>query len=321
MPLSNYPNGFAGGVTIRGIPLVQTHQGRVFWVYNGSALLSGQVGGSDGNDGSFNKPFSTLDYAIGQCTANRGDIIVIKQGHAETISTSSALAIDVAGIAIVGLGVGSTRPTFTFDTATTASIAVSVANVAIKNCIFTANFADIVAPFTLTTAKNFTLDGCYIKATATNMNFLWVVDTNATTADADGMMITGCDWIEPDLATRSMVKMDGTNDNVQILENFVSLGVNNNKPALCEAAAGKIVTNVRIGRNRVFRLNTDTATGGILYHTDGTTSTGMCWDNVVQHADTAAEILITASNSIGVFGNYASGVVGASGFLLPAADS
>lgn len=321
MPASNYPNGFAEGVTIRGVPLTIAYPGKVFWVSNASTLQQGQRSGSDGNKGSYDSPFSTIDYAIGQCTAGRGDVIFVKAGHAETLSAANAILADISNVAIVGLGTGSARPTLTLDTATTTTMGVTAANVAFKNIIVTANFADIVAPFTLTTAKHFTLEDCYIKATATNMNFLWVVDTNATTADADGLMISNCKWIEPDLATRSMVKMDGTNDDCAILDCFVSLGVNNNKSALIEAAAGKIVTNVRIGRNRVFRLNTDTATGGILYHTDGTTSTGLCFDNQVQHADTAAEILITASNSIGVFNNYASGVAGASGYLLPAADS
>lgn len=318
---SNYPNGFTNGLTIRGLPVHTAYPGKVFWVSNATTLQQGQRGGSDGNKGTFESPFATVDYAIGQCTASRGDIIFVKPGHAETISNATTILADVAGVAIIGLGTGSMRPTFTFDTATTASIPVSAANVAFKNCIFTANFADIVAPFTLTTAKHFTLEGCHIKATATNMNFLWVIDTNATTADADGLSITGCKWIEPDLATRSMVKLDGINADIEVLDNYVALGVNNNKPALIEAATGKVGNHMRIGRNRVYRLNTDTATGAILYHTDGTTSSGVVFDNTVQHADVAAELLVTASDALGVFNNLASGVAGASGYLLPAADS
>lgn len=318
---SNFPSGFSGGVTIRGVPIVQTHPGKVFWVGNAAANLVGVRGASDGNRGTFEAPFSTLDGAIGQCTAGRGDIIFVKPGHAETISTATALALDVAGVAVVGLGMGSSRPTFTLDTATTATIGVSANNISVKNCIFSANFADIVSLFTLTTAKYFTLEECTVKATAVNMNFLWVVDTNTTDASADGLSITNCKWIEPDLATRSLIKADATLDDVEVMDCFISLGVNNNKPAVCEAATGKIMTNFRVGRCRIFRLNTDTATGGIIYHTDGTTSTGMVFDNRVQHADVAAEILVTASNSIGVFENRASGVAGASGYLLPAADS
>lgn len=318
---STYPNGFTNGLTIRGLPVHTAYPGKVFWVSNASTVLQGQRGGSDGNKGTYDSPFGTLDYAVGQCTASRGDVIFVKPGHAETISSATALALDVAGIAIIGLGTGSLRPTFTLDTATTATIGVSAANIAVKNCIFTANFADIVSVFTTTTAKYFTLEGCYIKATATNMNFLNVIDTNATTADTDGLAVLGNKWIEPDLATLSMVNMDGTNADVRIEENFVSLGVNNNKAALLTIATGKICTNMQMLGNRVFRLNTDTATGGILAHTDGSTNSGIVANNIAQHADTAAEILVTASAGWGVFDNKASGVAGASGYLLPAADS
>lgn len=321
MAMSVYPNGFTQGVTLRGVPIIQTHPGQVFFVGNGSARLQGQRGGSDGNNGTFLSPFGTLDYAVGRCTANRGDIIFILPGHAETISTATALALDVAGVAIIGLGSGSLRPTFTLDTATTATIGVSAANIAVKNCIFTANFADIVSVFTLTTAKYFTLEACYIKATATNMNFLYVVDTNATTADADGLAVVGNKWIEPDTATESMVKMDGTNADVVFDGNFLNLGVGNNKAAGITIATGKIVTSLMFTNNRVFRLNTDTATGGILIVTDGSTNSGFVAGNYIQTADTAGEVLVTASSGLGFFENRESGVQGATGYVLPTADS
>jgi hypothetical protein len=318
---SDFPNGFPGGITIRGVPVTLAQPGKVFWVSNATTLLEGQRGGSDGNKGTFNSPFSTLAGAIAQCVANRGDIVLIKPGHTETISSSSALTLSIAGVAIIGLGLGSSKPTFTLDTATDTTINVTAANVTFKNIIVTANFADIVSAFTTTTAKYFALEDCYFKATATNMNFLSIVDTNTTTADTDGLSIVRCKWIEPDLATLYMVKMDGTNADIQILDNYVHVGVNNNKATLLNVANGKTVANLFMGRNRVFRLNTDTATGAILFHTNGSTNTGLVFENVVQHADTAAELLITASDSLGCVNNYASGVAGASGYLLPAADS
>src|SRR5574341_216941 len=202
MPMTNYPGGFAQGVSIRGVPVAMTHPGKVYWVGNGTASVQDDVvAGSNGNKGTFNRPFGTLDYAIGQCKASRGDIIYIKPGHAETISSATALALDVAGVAIIGLGVGTNRPTFTLDTAATATIGVSAANMSMVNCVISANFADIVSAFTLTTAKYFTLYKCDIVATATNMNFLHVIDTNTTTDDAQGLAVVDCNWFEPDAAT------------------------------------------------------------------------------------------------------------------------
>jgi len=40
---SNFPNGFKGGVTIRGIPLQLLNPGEVFWVNNSGVLAKGIV--------------------------------------------------------------------------------------------------------------------------------------------------------------------------------------------------------------------------------------------------------------------------------------
>ncbi len=321
MSLSNYPYGFSNGVTIRGIPLQQCQSGKVFYVNNSSVLADGGIGGSNGNDGTYQKPFATLDYAIGRCTAGRGDIIFVMPNHAETISSATALNLDVAGVAIIGLGVGTSMPTFTFDTATTTTIPVSAANITVSNCRFLANFADIVAPFTLTTAKNFCLDKPYIGAVSANMNFLSVVDTDATTNNADGLYIDSPTWIEPDLATLSFVKCDGINDNWTIINPRMTLGVKNNTPSLIAIATGKYLTSLFVDGYYIYRLNTDSATGALLITTDSSSNTGLINHGVFQHADTAAEVLVTASSGFGFHDNRSSGVAGASTYLLPAADS
>lgn len=321
MSYSHFPNGFANGVTIRGLPLQQAQPGEVFFVNGGSVLAKGGIGGSDGNKGSYQQPFATVDGAVNKCVAGRGDVIFVMPGHTETISSATALNLDIAGVAVVGLGSGTLRPTFTLDTAATTTIPVSAANISIKNCIFTANFADITSVFTLTTAKEFFLEENLFKATATDMNFLNIVDTNTTDNAADGLTLIGNEWIEPDVASLQMVKADATQARVNISDNNVTLGVKNNTPCLAAIATGKIFTEAKITGNHVYRLNTDTATGAILLTTDGSTNTGIIADNFAQHANTLGELLVTASAGFGVFDNKASGVAGASGYLLPAADS
>ena len=114
MPISNYPNGFPNGITVRGLPLQQAHPGNVYWVNNSGVNPDGGANGSDSGKGTYLRPFSTVDYAIGRCTANRGDIIMVMPGHAEDVGSASAITSDIAGVAIVGLGTGAKRPTFTF---------------------------------------------------------------------------------------------------------------------------------------------------------------------------------------------------------------
>lgn len=267
--------------------------------------------------------FDDLEECLnsGAVVANSGAVILLAEGHSETVSTATSINLDIAGVTIVGLGNGSLRPTISFTTATTATIPVSAANVTIKNVIFTASFADIVATFTLAAAANFVLEDCYINASAVDVNFLNVVDTSATTSAANGLAIRNCKWIEPDTATLSLVKLDGDNSDVEISGNFVQLGVNNNEAALMTVADGKSVFNLQMVDNIVYRLNTDTATGGILFHTNQSDNSGVVAGNFAQHADTASELLLTASSGLGVFNNYASGVAGASGYILPAVDS
>ena len=157
MPISNYPKGFAQGVTIRGIPLQVAHPGKVFWVNNSGVLPAGGIGASDGNDGTYLRPFSTLDYAIGRCTASRGDIIMLMPGHIEAV-TSTSIALDVAGVAIVGLGEGDLRPKFNFG-ATTSTISISAANCSLKNLVLVSTIDNVVAGITLAAgADGLTLD-------------------------------------------------------------------------------------------------------------------------------------------------------------------
>lgn len=319
---SNYPAGFANGITIRGMPLLQTYPGQVFWVSNASTVLTGQKGGSNGNKGTFDAPFSTLDYAVGRCTASRGDIIMVKPGHAETVSSATALALDVAGVAIVGLGIGSLRPTFTLDTATTATIGVSAANISMTNCVISANFADIVSAFTLTTAANFTLDRCAIQATATNMNFLHVIDTNATTDDAQGLTITGCTWFEPDAATLAFALVDGSNSKWNISDNVIVNGAATaDIAAMFTCATGKILTQAQVLRNSVQITGNSGSVAGLWLTTDATTHTGIMAYNNLRHIDATTEIWQTSNAGFGLFENRASAVGTAQGYLLPAIDS
>jgi len=264
--------------------------------------------------------FATIDSAVGSLMANRGDTIVVAPGHAETISSATALALDVAGINIIGLGEGTDRPTLTFDTANTATIAVSVANVTIENIVFSANFADIASLFTLTTAKNFKLKNCGFKATATNMNFLTLATTNAVANTADGLTVEGCTWIEPDTSTSTMLTIVEDLDGLIVKGNYLNLGVNTSDlPAIAIVATGKDLTNLRVEGNDVIRLND---ANPLLIDVDTTTAnTGIVKDNNVRHLDTAAELIVTAGTNIGFFRNNSTAAIDKSGFIIPVIDS
>tara|TARA_Y100001963_G_C6788083_1_gene453995 strand:- start:2178 stop:3104 length:927 start_codon:yes stop_codon:yes gene_type:complete len=177
MPFSNYPNGFANGVAIRGMPILNSYGGNLFWVDSGA--------GSNTNDGTHARPYSTLDYAVGKCTANNGDVIMVKAGHSEEVTAAGGLDLDVAGITIIGLGNGSDRPTVSFTTATGADMDVDAANITISNFLFTGGIDALTGPIDVN-AADFTMIDCETRdSTGQTVDFI-VADANASRLTIDG---------------------------------------------------------------------------------------------------------------------------------------
>ncbi len=319
---SNYPAGFANGVTVRGMPLMQTHPGKVYWVYNGTTgLLPGQRGGSDGNRGTFDSPFSTVAGAFAQCVANRGDIIMVKSGHAETIinATSTASLWNVAGVAVVGLGFGTNRPTFTFTTANTASIVVSAANVSIQNCVFTGNFLSIAAAITLTTAKWFTAQNCLFQDTDQTHNFLNCIKSTGAANTVDGLAVTDCQWFGTGTTSvNSMVLVADANIDLVLNRNRATLERTADAAILLTVTTGAS-TNIEMGDNIVISKQATTANGSMAKL--NASSTGVAYRNYAGTLQTTTDALFTTTVGIYPYENRVSGVVGATGFVIPAVDS
>jgi len=117
--------------------------GSVYFVNSGHSRAA-DASTNTGDDPD--SPFATIDYAIGRCTASKGDVIIVAAGHTETITTAAAIAVDVAGITIIGLGNGTNKPTITFGTNTTATISITADNCRISNLRLVCN-VDSLAQF------------------------------------------------------------------------------------------------------------------------------------------------------------------------------
>lgn len=117
------------------------------------------VNGSDANDGSsWDSAKATLDAAVGLCTASNGDVIYVAPGHAETYSTTGTkVTLDIAGITVVGLGSGTSRPTFTFSH-TGATWVWSAAGVTLQNVLFVTGVDSVVTLCTISGADAKLLD-------------------------------------------------------------------------------------------------------------------------------------------------------------------
>lgn len=265
--------------------------------------------------------YTTVKLALAQCVASRGDVIFVLPGHTESITGATDLAISIAGVSIIGLGRGSLRPTFTYTTGATANIPVSAANVAIRNCIFVANFADIVAAFTTTAAPEFSIQSCEFRDTDATHNFLTLITTTIT-VNADGLDFSkNRVKILGTTAATTPIVLVGTMDRITINDNYITKAALDNTSCLL-AHAALVVTNLEMARNMVFSKNLDSATGGFLITTSATTNTGMVHDNYVKGLDVAAELMISGTGSkYGEFNNLYDGDVDKSGFVSPAIGS
>jgi hypothetical protein len=193
MKLSNYPHGFNGGVLLRNHPNSETAPGKVFFVGNNATLLEGEKIAADndlgGKGGTFLSPFSSIDYAIGRCAAGRGDIIYIRPGHAVTVSAAAGIALDVSGVAIVGLGDGALRPTISFATSTAATLKVTGANCSLHNLIFKCNIAS-QATMVQIQATDVTVTDCsFREGTGSGLGF---IEIGAADNDSDRFHIEKC---------------------------------------------------------------------------------------------------------------------------------
>lgn len=291
MAMANYPGGFADGIMVRGMPLRVLHPGKVFWVGNATAaMLPNQKAPSDGNDGSFNAPFSTLDYAIGQCTAGRGDIIMVKPGHAENVGSASAITVDVAGIAIVGLGVGTLRPKLSF-TAAAATYVISAANVTHYNIQWEANFADVTIGLDVSGVDGLTFDSCYFTEAGTNLNFVDVIDL---ATGADDLHVNNCKFIGNDAANDAFIT-GVAHDGLYITNSYFAANT-------AQTAAHGLIdtsgnaTNVWID-NCAFRSNID---GALWVDFNGAANGGVISNCYVSSIDTAG-----AQNTLDFTGGHA----------------
>lgn len=202
MPITPYPNGVSSfGVPV--FPGVPVTTGSYFFVCNASG-----ANGSNGNPGSPTQPFLTIDYAVGRCTANKGDVIIAMPGHNELVSAAAGLVFNIAGVTLVGLGNGEKQARITLDTIITADVDIDAANVTITGMRFVAGFADVTAAIDVN-ATDFTLRGCRLTGDNAGLNaVVWVVD--AAAAASDRITIEDCYVCDVDAANTHFVNFAGT---------------------------------------------------------------------------------------------------------------
>ena len=116
----------------------------------GVYFVNSVTGADAAGRGTREAPLATWDYAYttadGYADPSVGDIIVLMAGHAQTLSAAGAVAIDVAGVEVVGLGQGANVPTITFAN-TAASVLITAASTKITNVRGVPSVDSVTNPF------------------------------------------------------------------------------------------------------------------------------------------------------------------------------
>lgn len=309
--LTNFPNG----VSSFGIPIYGAQANSA--PLTGTVLFVDTVNGVDaGNGNGPNSAYQTLTYALTQVPSGAYATIFVMQGSTVTISSATALLLNVANVSIVGLGTGSQRPVFNFTTANTAAIPVSAAGVTVSNIRHTANFLSIARAYTVT-ATGFTLDGCSFTDSSGVLNFLNIINCTGAANTADRLTVTNNTWVGlGTTSVNSFVLTANDIDQLTFSGNYVNLATTTDAASGVTVTAG-VLTSASIAYNRTYRKNTAT-TAGALVNLSGTTSTGLINNNYCLTLDASAPLLFTATTGLGAFENYVSGAITLSGLLTPA---
>jgi len=152
------------------------------WFVDGTSGNSANSADS-GQGASWDKPFSTVNYAISRCSNGAGDVILVAAGHTETIAdtndsnvsgtTTDEFCVDKSGVTIIGLGSGTRRPKFTLATATDACIDVRNANCTLYNLVFYNTIDSNTAMLSATAdANGLTIENCMFYESANDAQAL-----------------------------------------------------------------------------------------------------------------------------------------------------
>ncbi len=284
-----------------------------------SGLTTGQrfyvdsVTGTDaaGYGSNPDTPCASIAYALGLCTASKGDVIYAMPGHIETIAAAGTLALSKIGVSVIGLGIGSNRPTISFA-GTDSVIAVSAAAVLIKNVVLKAAIDEVVKAISVTAAF------CTIQAVdvveTTSKQFIQFLLTSALATD---LVIRDCVHHQSTAsASNSLwIQLIGA-DRAKIVNNRIFITTTNSASSSVIESDTTAPVNILIKDNIIVQLG---GTATIPVKLVAGTS-GFVEGNHVASAKTAIAGSIACASCYAC-NNYAGHVVNTSGLLEPVVDA
>jgi hypothetical protein len=303
------PNSGWGAAVMASLPLTLT--GKIFVVGDSSTanrdMLQEIFGRYPDPDGDI-RFFDTIDAAVGACTANAGDVILVAPGHTEDIAAATSLVVDVAGVSIIGLGTGSNRPELNFSN-TAGSVEMDAANTRLSNVILKADVSAVVVGVNVD-ADNVQIDNCLFTYNATGDDFITMIDVDGVNGAVikDNVLkaeegAAGCD---------EAIRLDDCDD-VTIAGNHIT-GDFTDGAIIGEGAAG---SNLVIKDNTIYNADT---TAGFLVDLNVAFTGLLAGNRMGTLFATAPETAVDPGSLLSVE-NYVANAVDESGALVPTAVS
>lgn len=292
MGQSSYPHGFNGDLVVRGLPVVNSYSKSAWWV---------DSAGSNQGDGTFKRPWASIEIATNSGKVVAGDQVHCKAGHVETITAAAGLDLDVAGVTVFFHGQGANRAQITFTTAVGADMDIDAANITLVNPLFVAGIDALTGPIDVNSADFTIINGEWRDAPAMGTTDAIVADANA-----DRMTIDGWRFVQSTTGTQkqSQIQVAAANDvvlrNIDIFGDFGTGAVENGT-----AWINALLENVRINNTSA------SPTVGILLQA---TSTGAMRNVHIRVA--SGTTYLTANNDMEFFECYGTGTDATAGELI-----
>lgn len=291
---------FENGVASYGIPQI----GQGLPVTNGRYLFVSSVTGNSGNKGlTIEKPLATIASAVSRSLVN--DVIIVLPGHTETVASAGGIDFNVAGVSVVGLGVGNKRPVITFSTSTAADMNIDADGVSIYNCVLDLTGVDaLTAPIDVN-AADFTFQGNKVITASSSAQATLAILTDA---NASRMRVINNEFIgTTDAGTATAIRIVGGNEHVIDNNRFygaytTSLGAIENNTTAC--------LRVKV-TNNLIQNATASSTKAMVFDSS---STGVISGNMMQILSGTAPITGAAMSWVG--GNYYAAAVATAGTLI-----
>ncbi len=247
--------------------------------------------------------YTTIALALADATASNGDVIYLAAGHSETIADAQ-LTWNVAGVRIIGRGIGETMPIMNFNHAN-ASIDVTAADVYVEGVRFRTTIDNVLVAIDLAAGSDgFHAKSCIFDYDSATDEFLETIEFGA--AAADDVTIEKCLFIahSTGAATEAIISETGASDNTRIIGNTFK-----GNWAVAAIFSDQVHTNATIRDNAVYNYTT----GQHAIELTGAW-TGPLIDNAM-HGDTIGAILDPGA----MFPNGNTGAVSANeaGITLP----